>query len=109
MFGLVYEALEEKLKDGPLPVEDALRVALQIAEALEAAHSKGVVHRDLKPANVMSAPDGRVKLLDFGLAREAESLAREAVQETRLGRFEHKVIKNRLVTEKTPGTETRGA
>jgi len=61
--------LEEKLKDGPLPVEDALRLALQIAQALEAAHDRGVVHRDLKPANVMVTSDGLVKVLDFGLAK----------------------------------------
>ncbi len=63
------ETLEEKLKDGPLPVEDALRLALQIAQALEAAHEKGVVHRDLKPANVMVTAKGQVKVLDFGLAK----------------------------------------
>ncbi len=63
------QTLEEKLKNGALPVEDALQVALQIAEALEAAHHKGVVHRDLKPANIMLTPDGVVKVLDFGLAK----------------------------------------
>ena len=63
------ETLEEKLKQGALPTEDALRLALQIAEALEAAHEKGVVHRDLKPANVMVTRDGVVKVLDFGLAK----------------------------------------
>jgi Tol biopolymer transport system component len=63
------QTLEEKLKAGALPIEDALRIALQIAEALEAAHDKGVVHRDLKPANVMLTPDGVVKVLDFGLAK----------------------------------------
>ena len=63
------ETLEHKLKSGALPVEDALRLALQIAEALEAAHGKGVVHRDLKPANVMVTADGQVKVLDFGLAK----------------------------------------
>jgi serine/threonine protein kinase len=63
------EDLSKRLQLGPLAVDEALAVALQIAESLEAAHAKNIVHRDLKPANVMYSPSGRVKLLDFGLAR----------------------------------------
>jgi serine/threonine-protein kinase len=72
------ETLEQKLKGGALPVEDSLRLALQIAEALEAAHGKGVIHRDLKPANVMVTRDGQVKVLDFGLAKAFSGAPDEA-------------------------------
>jgi serine/threonine protein kinase len=63
------ETLAERLKKGPLPFDDALPVALQIAEGLEAAHERGIIHRDLKPANVMLSTEGKVKILDFGLAK----------------------------------------
>jgi Tol biopolymer transport system component/predicted Ser/Thr protein kinase len=61
--------LEEQLKQGALPLEEALNIARQIADALEAAHEKGITHRDLKPGNIKIKPDGTVKVLDFGLAK----------------------------------------
>jgi serine/threonine-protein kinase len=63
------EDLAERLKRGPISTDEALAIARQIAEALEASHEKGIVHRDLKPANVKLTPDGKVKVLDFGLAK----------------------------------------
>src|SRR5262245_14554353 len=61
--------LADRLISGPIPVPEAIKIAGQIADALEAAHEKGIVHRDLKPANVKLTPDGKVKVLDFGLAK----------------------------------------
>ncbi len=63
------EDLKERLARGAIPVDEALEIAKQIAEALEEAHNKGIVHRDLKPANVKLTPEGKVKVLDFGLAK----------------------------------------
>ncbi len=67
------ETLADRLRHGPMRVEEVLAISVQIADALEAAHEKGVVHRDLKPANVKITPDGQVKVLDFGLAKIMES------------------------------------
>ncbi|MCW8985163.1 MAG: serine/threonine-protein kinase, partial [Thermoanaerobaculales bacterium] len=67
------EDLSERINRGAIPVEEAVAIALQIAEGLEAAHEQGIVHRDLKPANIKLRPDGTVKVLDFGLAKAWES------------------------------------
>src|SRR5947209_2998010 len=61
--------LADRIGEGALPLEEALGIARQIGDALEAAHEKGIVHRDLKPGNIKIRPDGSVKVLDFGLAK----------------------------------------
>src|SRR5262249_47320053 len=66
------EDLSRRIARGPIPVDEAMPIAKQIAEALEAAHERGIIHRDLKPANIKVRPDGTVKVLDFGLAKAME-------------------------------------
>ncbi len=81
------DRLAQAGSQGPgLPVDQALRVARQIAEALEAAHEKGIVHRDLKPANIKLTPDGTVKVLDFGLAKVAAVKTPDLAQSPTLSR-----------------------
>jgi eukaryotic-like serine/threonine-protein kinase len=65
------KTLAEKISERPLPLEEALHIAGQVGEALQVAHERGIVHRDIKPANIMITPDGRVKVMDFGLAHLA--------------------------------------
>jgi len=69
------ETLAERIARGSIPVEEALAIGKQLCEAFEAAHERGIIHRDLKPANIKLTPDGRVKVLDFGLAKAMETEA----------------------------------
>ena len=72
------ETLAERIARGPIPIDETLTIAKQIVEALEAAHERGIVHRDLKPANIKIAPDGKAKVLDFGLAKAFETQSSSA-------------------------------
>jgi eukaryotic-like serine/threonine-protein kinase len=74
------EDLSQRIARGPIPTDEALAIAKQIAEALEAAHEQGIIHRDLKPANVKLRPDGTVKVLDFGSPNLRNRLQRQGAR-----------------------------
>jgi eukaryotic-like serine/threonine-protein kinase len=81
---LVLELVEgptvaDRIAQGPIPLDETLRIARQVADALEAAHERGIIHRDLKPANIKLRPDGTVKVLDFGLAKALEPASAMAI------------------------------
>src|SRR3954447_10065670 len=81
------ESLARRITRGPLPVGEAVRIGREIAEGLAAAHAKGLIHRDLKPENVMITPEGRAKILDFGLAKRLEGEASLTMDQRVVGTF----------------------
>jgi serine/threonine-protein kinase len=93
------DTLADRVGRGAIPVEESLKLALQIADALKAAHEKGVIHRDLKPANIKVTDDNSVKVLDFGLAK---AVAGEEVEQS-----PSKVASQRVVYEEMPGRSVR--
>jgi serine/threonine-protein kinase len=85
--GIVLELVEgptlaDRIAKGPIPIDEALPIARQIVDAMIAAHEKGIIHRDLKPANIKVTPDGKVKVLDFGLAKASESTGGSGINVT---------------------------
>src|SRR5579885_3360973 len=79
------ESLAAKIKRGPLTADELISVSVQVAEALEAAHGRGIVHRDIKPSNIIVGPRGHVKVLDFGLAKMSADESDETQLLTRVG------------------------
>ncbi len=91
------EDLAQRIARGPIPIDEALPIARQIADALEAAHEAGIIHRDLKPANIKVRADGTVKVLDFGLAKALESA--DAIRQTADGKANSPTITTPAMTQ----------
>jgi len=90
------EELSTHIARGAIPVDESIAIAKQIAEALEEAHEHGIIHRDLKPANVKVTPDGKVKVLDFGLAKALEG---DPVKSGANSQLSHSPTMSRHMTE----------
>jgi serine/threonine protein kinase len=95
------ETLRERIDRGPLKVTELLDVGIQLADALEAAHSRGVIHRDIKPANIFIVEKGRVKILDFGLAKLPHPVPRANADTTRAPSRQRQAVENQMTM---PGT-----
>ena len=110
------EDLSQRIARGPIPLDEALPIAKQIAEALEAAHEQGIIHRDLKPANVKIREDGAVKVLDFGLAKAIEGAGgtgrccRSTLRGHAHGRrFDRACLTQKLNIDRAASAETSGS
>ena len=89
------EDLSQRIARGPIPIDEALPIARQIAEALEAAHDAGIIHRDLKPANIKVRADGTVKVLDFGLAKALDQGSGIGIRDQEVSRIRRRSRRRR--------------
>jgi serine/threonine protein kinase len=92
----------DRIAHGPIPLDETLPIAKQIAEALEAAHEQGIIHRDLKPANIKVREDGTVKVLDFGLATAPDPLAASSAAAALAASDDGGYVSSRAAGERRP-------